>query len=285
MATDPAKQDPFTRLRTRLEPHLATSIDKISPHLPDRVNAQLSSLPIRRTIPGSETSYHPLPSDPQPPPPAALRDRDTVADDAPRLPPRPPSSGVSTPRGVDIPEKHKAIQRASSLSWSPSLAELASKILYRTGQCPVSGGPLLILNAAAFPDPEQIDYNKLLPYVLANLPGENELEGTDGYGVVFFAGGGSGGSGGIGLTGGGGRPSWTWMLQAYHLLGRAVRKKIKRLWVVHEKAWVRVMLEVMAGVVSGKARKKVIHGIYTPTATHRLSSQSGFSSTRPIRTS
>lgn len=38
-----------------------------------------------------------------------------------------------------------------------------------------------------------------------------------------------------------------------------MRKRIRKLWVVHERAWVRVILEVMAGVVSVKFRKKVVH--------------------------
>lgn len=38
-----------------------------------------------------------------------------------------------------------------------------------------------------------------------------------------------------------------------------MRKRIRKLWVVHEKAWVRIIFEMMAGVVSVKFRKKVIH--------------------------
>ncbi|EWC45875.1 hypothetical protein DRE_04882 [Drechslerella stenobrocha 248] len=48
-------------------------------------------------------------------------------------------------------------------------------------------------------------------------------------------------------------------MQAYSLLGRAVRKRIKKLWIVHERAWVRIMLEMLSGVVSQKFRRKVLH--------------------------
>jgi hypothetical protein len=138
-------------------------------------------------------------------------------------------------------------------AYDPVLAQMASKILYRSGRCPVSGGPLLVLCAAAFPDAGEVDYNALLPYVLSNLPGDEELMGEqDGYSVVFFAGGSEKKEGQTV-----GRPTWKWTLQAYTLvgvfkeiqrmldeeadgnqLGRAVRKKIQRLWVVHEKSWI-----------------------------------------------
>ncbi|KAI5810432.1 hypothetical protein BZA77DRAFT_327974 [Pyronema omphalodes] len=140
-------------------------------------------------------------------------------------------------------------------AYDPALAQMASKILYRSGRCPVSSGPLLVLCAAAFPDAAETDYNALLPYVLSNLPGDEELMGEqDGYSVVFFAGGSEKKEGQTA-----GRPTWKWTLQAYTLLGRAVRKKIQRLWVVHEKSWIRTILEIMVGVVSVKFRRKIVH--------------------------
>ncbi|KAH8150678.1 uncharacterized protein LAJ45_05374 [Morchella importuna] len=152
-------------------------------------------------------------------------------------------------------------------AYDAALAALAGRILYRSGYDHESGGPLLVLCAASFPDARQVDYNKLLPYVLGIIPSDEELgpeEHGGSYSVVFFSGG--GGMPGTGGTNNGGasvsqgnRPSWAWTLQAYNLLGRAVRKRIRRLWVVHEKAWVRILFEMMAGVVSVKFRKKVVH--------------------------
>lgn len=200
----------------------------------------------------------------------------------------PPAPPISTPPSM--------LLKAPSMSdpeYDSGLAALAGKILYRSGVDPESGGPLLILCAASFPDAKAVDYNKLLPYVLSVLPGDEELgpeEEGGGYSVVFFSGGGAvpgAGGGGSGGGGGGGyRPSWAWTLQAYHLvcalllsprlgednssnkseqLGRAVRKRIRKLWVVHEKAWVRIIFEMLAGVVSVKFRKKVVHcTLYVP---------------------
>lgn len=123
----------------------------------------------------------------------------------------------------------------TSPDYDLNLATLASRVLYRSGPDPSgSGGPLLILCAAAFPDTRYVDYNKLLPYVLSELPGDEELMGGIGYSVVFFAGGGGekpggeghgplspGAQGTEGATVGGkwNRPAWSWSLQAYNLVG------------------------------------------------------------------
>ncbi|KAA8910695.1 hypothetical protein FN846DRAFT_888236 [Sphaerosporella brunnea] len=183
------------------------------------------------------------------------------------------------------PPPPPALTRAPALSdpaYNHDLAALASKVLYRSGTDPVSGGPLLVLCAAAFPDANMVDYTVLLPYVLSNLPGEDELNALEdgGYSVIFFAGGGGDKKGEPT-----GRPTWKWTLQAYTLvgvfreiagtvqddrqsdladgtggqLGRAVRKKIRKLWVVHEKNWIRAIFELMANVVSPKFKKKVVH--------------------------
>lgn len=120
----------------------------------------------------------------------------------------------------------------SSPSYDLNLATLASKVLYRSGRDPTgSGGPLLILCAAAFPDTRQVDYNKLLPYVLSELPGDEELSAGIGYSVVFFAGGGGErvgsdtGTEGENTQKSGGRwnrPAWSWSLQAYNLVSHSV---------------------------------------------------------------
>lgn len=215
-----------------------------------------------------------------------------LPDRIPSVPPKDvPSSSPPPVLPVSLPPS--MLLKAPLVSdpeYDPDLAILAGKILYRSGVDAESGGPLLILCAANFPDAKAVDYNKLLPYVLSVLPGDEELgpeEEGSGYSVVFFSGGGAmPGAAGGGSSGGGGgyRPSWAWTLQAYNLvyafllsfhfgdednpnqseqLGRAVRKRIRKLWVVHEKAWVRIIFEMLASVVSVKFRKKVVHCTYT----------------------
>ncbi|KAF8475031.1 hypothetical protein BDZ91DRAFT_759117 [Kalaharituber pfeilii] len=176
----------------------------------------------------------------------------------------------------------------SSPAYDLNLATLASKVLYRSGPDPSgSGGPLLILCASAFPDTRYVDYNKLLPYVLSELPADDELVDGVGYSVVFFAGAGgdvkpggdshgpvSPGAGGEGSSGvpavtRWNRPAWSWSLQAYNLLSRAVRKNIRKLWIVHERAWVRILFEMLQTVISPKFKKKVVHvATLSELATH-----------------
>lgn len=100
-----------------------------------------------------------------------------------------------------------------------------------------------------------MDYDSLLAYVLARLPGEDELiAGTD-YEVVFFAGGTPDNATQEKKQG----PNTGWYLQAYHVLSRALRKKLQRLYIVHPRTWVRVLISVFGTIVSPKFRRKIVH--------------------------
>ncbi|KAI5202374.1 hypothetical protein E4T39_04823 [Aureobasidium subglaciale] len=134
-------------------------------------------------------------------------------------------------------------------------AEIAASILYRSPLPSESGLPVYILNAAAFPDAFEVDYDALLPYVLARLPGEEELIAGEEYEVVFFAGGQPESATSEKKNG----PGIGWYLQAYHVLSRAVRKRLQKLYVVHERSWVRVLIELFGTIVSPKFRKKIVH--------------------------
>lgn len=114
---------------------------------------------------------------------------------------------------------------------------------------------MYILNAAAFPDAFEVDYDSLLSYVLARLPGEDELLSGTEYEVIFFAGGQPEGATTEKKQG----PGMGWYLQAYHVLSRATRKKLQRLYIVHPRTWVRVLVGVFGTVVSPKFRRKIIH--------------------------
>ena len=144
----------------------------------------------------------------------------------------------------------------ASEDYSVHLADAAAHIIYRSPFPSQADLPVFVINASAFPDHAQVDYEALLPYVLARLPDEDELIGGKGYEVVFFAGAEDGGS----ATPKKERPGWGWFLQAYHVLTRAMRKRLQKLYVVHEKTWVRLMIETFSTVVSPKFRKKIVHG-------------------------
>ncbi|KAH6639494.1 divergent CRAL/TRIO domain-containing protein [Boeremia exigua] len=141
-----------------------------------------------------------------------------------------------------------------SSDYSVDLAKAAASILYRSPIPSKEGRPVFILNAAALPDTHDTDFDQLLPYVLARLPEEDDLLKGFEYEVIFFAGDGDGS-----VTSKKHRPGWGWFLQAYHVLSRAMRKRLQRLYIVHEKAWVRILTEIFSTIVSPKFRRKIYH--------------------------
>ncbi|KAI9716017.1 MAG: hypothetical protein M1812_005651 [Candelaria pacifica] len=142
-----------------------------------------------------------------------------------------------------------------SPEYSSTLEELAAHILYLSPLPSAAGLPVFILNAEAFPDSKEVDYSILLPYVLTRLPNEEELISGRGYEVVFFAGGGGDGATAVKK----GRPGFGWFIQAYNVLPRATRKRLQKLYIVHEKSWIKVLLEVFSTIGSPKFRRKIFH--------------------------
>lgn len=145
----------------------------------------------------------------------------------------------------------------TSVDYDVSLAKVAASILYRTPLPSEAGLPIYILNAAALPDAHEVDFDALLPYVLARLPGEDELLSGTEYEVIFFAGGGSAEGPSAPKKR---RPGWGWFIQAYHVLSRAMRKRLQKLYIVHERSWVRILVEMFSTIVSPKFRRKIVHG-------------------------
>ena len=143
----------------------------------------------------------------------------------------------------------------TSSEYSADLSEIARRVLYKSPLPSPNDLPLYILNSAAFPDTKEVSYDKLLPYVLARLPDDEHLIGGKGYEVVFFAGGEDQGN----HESKKGRPSFGWTMQAYNVLSRAMRKRLQKLYLVHERRWVRVVSEMFSTIVSPKFRRKVVH--------------------------
>lgn len=144
-----------------------------------------------------------------------------------------------------------------SVDYNPQMSKAATSILYRSPLNSKSNHPIYILNAAALPDTNEVDYDTLLPYVLARLPGEEELVHGAEYEVILFAGGPEDGVTNAKKS----YPGIGWFLQAYHVLSRAMRKRIQRLYIVHQRTWIRMMFEVFSTVASPKFRKKIVHGM------------------------
>jgi Rho GTPase-activating protein 1 len=153
-----------------------------------------------------------------------------------------------------------------SVDHNPQMAKAATSILYRSPLNSKSGHPIYILNAAALPDTNEVDYDTLLPYVLARLPGEEELVHGAEYEVILFAGGPVEGATSAKRN----HPGVGWFLQVYHVLSRAMRKRIQRLYIVHQRTWVRMLVEVFSTVASPKFRKKIVHGMLVALSFSRV---------------
>ena len=143
----------------------------------------------------------------------------------------------------------------TSSDFDHELAALAASIIYKSPLPSQAGLPTYIVNAAAFPDAYEVDYNALLPYVLARLPEEDELISGTEYEIIFFAGGQADGATTEKKQG----PGVGWYLQAYQVLSRATRKNLQKLYIVHPRTWVRVLVNVFGTVVSPKFRRKIIN--------------------------
>ena len=144
----------------------------------------------------------------------------------------------------------------SSPDYSSTLADIATPILYRSPLPSQADLPVYVLNAAAFPDASRVKYDALLPYVLARLPNDEDLIGGKGYELIFFAGE-EDRSASIPKKA---RPGWAWILRAYNALSRLIRKRLQKLYLVHQRSWVKVTVEMFSTVVSPKVRKKIVHG-------------------------
>jgi Rho GTPase-activating protein 1 len=146
----------------------------------------------------------------------------------------------------------------TSPDYLTSMSKAAASILYRSPLPSPSGLPIYILNAAALPDTHEVDYDTLLPYVLARLPGEDELVSGAEYEVIFFAGGPAEGATSTKKN----HPGVGWFIQAYHVLSRAMRKRIQKLYIVHQRTWVRMLVEMFSTIASPKFKKKIVHGMH-----------------------
>lgn len=105
---------------------------------------------------------------------------------------------------------------------------------------PATRLPLVVIDSSQFPPSKSEIYSQMASLVLQRLP-KND------YVVLFFA------------CGAPNKPSWSWVAKTYSMLDRPTKKRIKKVYVVHESWWVRAVTEMLRGVVSSKFKRKIIH--------------------------
>lgn len=100
--------------------------------------------------------------------------------------------------------------------------------------------PLAIMNSTAFPKSPDDYTPELMARLIDRLP-------SSPYALVFFA------------CGAPNKPSWSWISKIYAMLDRQVKKRVQKVYIVHESWWVRAVTEMLRGVVSSKFKKKILH--------------------------
>ncbi|CCG83267.1 protein of unknown function [Taphrina deformans PYCC 5710] len=127
------------------------------------------------------------------------------------------------------------------------MADLANTLCYLARPSSPAIPPLFVLS---LPD-EDCDFDDLLPRILHIIDCEkfagSKSSKTFKYELLIFC------------ASGHHRPSWPWLIQAFSKLDKKYKKALQKLYLVHEKSWVRVCMQLLENVVSPKFARKVRH--------------------------
>lgn len=110
---------------------------------------------------------------------------------------------------------------------------------------PDSRAPLFVLSLPT----QECDFDKLLPDILHIIDTEAATKKRGGkldYQLLIFCAGKH-------------RPTWPWLLQNFTKLDKRYKKGLQKLYLVHEKSWIRVCMQLLENVVSPKFARKVRH--------------------------
>lgn len=120
---------------------------------------------------------------------------------------------------------------------------LAQRIVYSSKTFdPETRLPIVIMNSTSFPSSPEKYTPELMSKIISRLPNSS-------YVLVFFA------------CGAPNKPSWSWISKIYNMLDRQIKKRVGKVYIVHESWWVRAVMEMFRGIVSNKFKSKVVHGM------------------------
>ncbi|TFK52404.1 CDC42 rho GTPase-activating protein [Heliocybe sulcata] len=184
-----------------------------------------------------------------PPPGLSLKQRLTALS----LAPSSPSSPNDAPMSPKSPKRRGLLnapwtRRFNTTSIRPEqtnhdrLQEVITRMIFQAG-VDYETRPMVVLNASALPDPQEVSYDLLLSRVLAYL----DLYVESDYTVVFFA------------AGGRHNPGWNWVWKAYRGLSRKYRKNLKRLYIVHSTFFSKMLFSLAGAVISPKFFRKITY--------------------------
>ncbi|EMD31367.1 hypothetical protein CERSUDRAFT_109395 [Gelatoporia subvermispora B] len=122
------------------------------------------------------------------------------------------------------------------------LQDVMSKLIFQAG-VDFETRPMVVINASALPDPNEVNYDMLLARILSYLNLYVEAD----YTVVFFA------------AGGRHTPGWNWVWKAYRSLSRKYRKNLKRLFIVHSNFFTKMLFSLAGTIISPKFFRKITY--------------------------
>ncbi|OCH91637.1 RhoGAP-domain-containing protein [Obba rivulosa] len=132
-----------------------------------------------------------------------------------------------------LSEEHQNLQR---------LQDVMNKLIFQAG-VDFETRPMVVINASALPDPDEVNYDMLLARILSYLNLYVEAD----YTVVFFA------------AGGRHTPGWNWVWKAYRSLSRKYRKNLKRLFIVHSNFFTKMLFSLAGTIISPKFFRKITY--------------------------
>lgn len=115
------------------------------------------------------------------------------------------------------------------------------RVVYTTSSYdPTTRLPLVVMNSINFQTADDENSVEVMSQFLEQLP-------KTPYALIFFA------------CGAPNKPSWAWITKIYNMLSRDMKKRVGRVYVVHESWWVRAITEMFKGITSSKFSKKMVH--------------------------
>ncbi|PRT52504.1 Protein ECM25 [Wickerhamiella sorbophila] len=106
-------------------------------------------------------------------------------------------------------------------------------------KAPGSGLPVVLIDSTAVA-PGELPSESLILDAVSWLPQTDHI-------VIFFA------------SGAPKTPNMPWLLKSYRLLSREAKKRIQRVFMVHERWWVKTFTSLLGNVVSPKFQRKLVH--------------------------
>ncbi|PWA00392.1 hypothetical protein BB558_003547 [Smittium angustum] len=149
---------------------------------------------------------------------------------------------------MTLTSEKNLIQIAKNRGFSIEIADgdfgenVDHRLLYQAG-LDNEAMPIVVFSECYLPDEKLVDYDLLVEKIKKKF---NDLVESD-YTIVYFA------SSEVQ------KPSWTWLINTYHLLDRKFKKNLKHMYLVHPSTWTKILLNTFGTIISNKFYSKLVY--------------------------